>query len=376
MRLKPYLHLCIGLLLHLPLSIKAQQLLLNGGFEDENICLEYKVDCAPEAWLTNAIDVFATYYKDPNRSFEGSKCVSIQAGHARGGFKRTFIRSRLLCGLRKGNRYRFEIYVKSQHLVLDSIGIYFSSTDPLYNRQPIYRQKPSLYLADAKKDFLKDSGWQQVNLVYTAQGNESFVSIAYAADIDLKGETGIPMENNFFVYLDNVSLTPLSSQEKLCDDWQTARTEIYDQDERHEFLARNIRNRRSYQPLPVVLPSNSMIRVDTLVLQEILFAVGKADLQPATYPMLDSFCKTVAGRNVDSVIVEGHTDNTGSNEMNNRLSASRVQTVLNYFAGRAFVKPGRIVPRAWGEQRPVADNSTPEGRQRNRRVEVLVYIRE
>src|SRR5690606_30352268 len=227
-----------------------------------------------------------------------------------------------------------------------------------------------------KKDFLKDSGWQQVNLVYTAQGNESFVSIAYAADIDLKGETGIPMENNFFVYLDNVSLTPLSSQEKLCDDWQTARTEIYDQDERHEFLARNIRNRRSYQPLPVVLPSNSMIRVDTLVLQEILFAVGKADLQPATYPMLDSFCKTVAGRNIDSVIVEGHTDNTGSTEMNNRLSASRVQTVLNYFAGRAFVKPGRIVPRAWGEHRPVADNSTPEGRQRNRRVEVLVYIRE
>ena len=354
----------------------SQELLLNGGFEEENICLEYKVNCAPEAWLTNAIDVFNNYYKDDNRSYAGGHCMSVQAGHARGSFKRTFIRSQLLCGLRKGNRYRVELFVKSPHHILDSIGINFSPSDPLYDKRATHTITPSLYLADAGSKFSDDSSWHKVSLIYTAKGDESFLSIANFSKRDINGTTGIPLENSFFVYIDNVSVAPVNPNEKLCDDWRVAMANIYDQDERHEFLARNIRNRKAYQPLPLVLQPNKVVRIDTLILQEILFATGKADLEKNTFPLLDSFCRRVMGRDVDSVVVEGHTDNTGSDEMNNRLSSSRVQTVLNYFAGRAFVKPGRIVARAWGETRPVADNSTPKGRQLNRRVEVLVFIRE
>jgi outer membrane protein OmpA-like peptidoglycan-associated protein len=368
--------LAIPVFLFLTINCHAQDLLLNGGFEEENICLEYKVNCAPEAWLTNAPDVYDTYYKDAQRCYAGSHCMSIQAGYARGGFKRTFIRSRLLCGLRKGNRYRVELFVKSPHTILDSIGIYFSSTDPLYDKRQVHTIEPSLYLADAGKPFKNDSSWQQVILDYTAKGDESFLAIANFSKRDIIGATGLPKENFFLVYIDNVSLRPVNPNEKLCDDLMTAMADIYDQDERHEFLARNIRNRKAYQPQPVTLQPNKIIRIDTLILQEILFATGKAELQANTYPLLEEFCRKVTGRDVDSVVVEGHTDNQGSDEMNNRLSSSRVQTVLNFFAGRSFVKPGRIVARAWGETHPVADNSTSQGRQRNRRVEVLVYIRE
>lgn len=359
-----------------PLTGSSQELLLNGGFEEENICLEYKVNCAPEAWLTNAVDVFNNYYKEAERCYEGSHCMSVQAGYARGGYKRTFIRSRLLCGLRKGNGYRVEIFVKSPHRILDSVGIYFSSTDLLYDKRAVHTITPSFYLADAGIKFTEDSSWQKVVFDYTAKGDEAFVAIANFSKRDIQGATGIPMENNFFVFIDNVSIKPVNPNEKLCDDWRTAMADIYDQDERHEFLARNIRNRKAYQPVPVVLQPNTVIRIDTLILQEILFATGKAALEKSTYPLLEAFCKRVTGRDVDSVVVEGHTDDRGSEELNNRLSSARVQTVLNYFAGRAFVKPGRIVARAWGEARPVADNSTVQGRQRNRRVEVLVYIRE
>lgn len=359
-----------------PATGLAQELLLNGGFEEENICLEYKVNCAPEAWLSNAIDVFNNYYKEPERCYEGTHCMSVQAGYARGGFKRTFIRTRLLCGLRKGNRYRLELFVKSPHKILDSVGVYFSSTDLLYDKRAVHTIIPSLYLADSKQEFKEDSSWQQVVLEYTAKGDESFLAIANFSKRDITGATGLPLENNFFVYFDNISLKPVNPNEKLCDDYRTAMGEIYEQDERHEFLARNIRNRKAYQPVPVVLQPNAIIRVDTMILQEILFATGKADLEKNAFPLLEEFCKNVAGRNVDSVVVEGHTDNQGSDELNNRLSSARVQTALNFFAGRAFVKPGRIVARAWGESRPVADNSTAAGRQRNRRVEVLVYIRE
>jgi outer membrane protein OmpA-like peptidoglycan-associated protein len=302
--------------------------------------------------------------------------MSIEAGIAKRNFRRTFIRTQLLCGLRKNNRYRIEFQVKSQHPILDSIGVYFSSSDLLYDKRPIHTIAPSLYLADMQKPFKHDSSWQHVVLDYTAKGDESFIAIANFSKKDVNGETGIPLENHFFVFIDNVSVVPLNPNEKLCDDWRTTMAAIYDQDERHEFLARNIRNRKAYQPLPVVLQTNKVVRIDTLILAEILFATARADLEKSTYPVLDSFCARVAGRSVDSVVVEGHTDNAGTNELNNRLSSARVQTILNYFAGRAFVKPNRIVARAWGETKPVADNSTPEGRQRNRRVEVLVYIRE
>jgi outer membrane protein OmpA-like peptidoglycan-associated protein len=351
-------------------------LLLNGGFEEENICSEYKVNCAPEAWLTND-DVFNNYYKDPGRAFQGGHCMSVQAGHAGKSYKRTFIRTQLLCGLRKGNKYKVELFVKSPYPLLDSIGIYFSSFDLLFDKRPLQKIDPSLYLADAHKIFKNDSSWQQVVLEYTAQGNESFIAIGNFSKRDIAGETGIKFDNRFFVYVDNVSIVPVNPNEMLCDDYQATMAEIYDQDERHEFLTRNIRNRSKYQPpAPVVLEQNKVIRIDTLILQEVLFATAKAELEKESYTLLENFCKKVVGQNVDSVVVEGHTDNAGSNEMNNRLSSARVQTVLNYFAGRAFVKPNRIVARAWGETKPIADNSTPQGRQRNRRVQVLVYIRE
>lgn len=364
---------CLFILI--PFFCFSQNLILNGGFEEENICTEYKVNCAPEAWLIND-DVFNNYFKDPYMAYQGSHCMSIEAGRDRKPFKRTFIRTQLLCGLRNGNRYRVEFFIKSPHSILDSIGIYFSSTDLLFDKRPLQTIKPSLYLADNHKQFKNDNSWQQVVLDYTANGDESFFAIANFSKRDITGETGIALENRFFAFVDNVSIVPLNPNEKLCDDWQTTMAEIYDQDERHEFLSRNIRNRRAFQPMPVVLEPNKIIRIDTLILQEVLFAVGKAYLEKDSYMLLDSFCRKVVGKKVDSVVVEGHTDNAGTYELNNRLSSARVQTVLNYFAGRAFVKPNRIVARAWGETKPVADNSTPQGRQRNRRVEVLVYIRE
>ncbi len=353
----------------------SQNLLLNGGFEEENICTEYKMNCAPEAWLVND-DVFNNYFKDASRSYQGSHCMSIEAGRDRKVFKRTFIRTQLLCGLRKGNKYRVEFYIKSTHRILDSMGIYFSSTDILFEKRPLQTITPSFYLADTHKPFKNDSSWQHVVADYTAIGDESFIAIANFSKRDITGPTGIDQENRFFSFVDNVSVVPLNPNEKFCDDWQTTMAEIYDQDQRHEHLWRNIRYRKNYQPLPLVLEQNKVIHIDTLILQEVLFATGKAELEKNSYTLLDSFCRKVAGKKVDSVVVEGHTDNAGTNELNNRLSSARVQTVLNYFAGRAFVKPSRIVARAWGETKPVADNNTPQGRQRNRRVEVLVYIRE
>jgi outer membrane protein OmpA-like peptidoglycan-associated protein len=356
-----------------PFHSFSQSLLLNGNFEEENICTEYKVNCAPEAWLTND-DVFNNYFKDAGRAYQGLHFMSIEAGHVKKSYKRTFIRSQLLCGLQKENKYRIEFYVKSLYPILDSVGVLFSADDFLFDRRPLQSVRPTFYLGEGNRQIRKDSSWQYVSFDYTAKGDESFITIGNFSKRDITGEAGKSMDPHFFVFIDAVSLVPFHVNEGLCNDWQSRMADIYDQDERHGFLKRKIIANRRHDPVPGVRETKKNTWIDTLVLQEVLFESGKADLQRESYLLLDSFCNRTTGGKIDSVVVEGHTDNRGSEEMNNRLSSARVQTVLNYFASRTFVRPNRIFARAWGESKPVADNHTSGGRQRNRRVVVFVYI--
>lgn len=371
-RLLIYCSLIISLILF-PSNSFSQSLLLNGNFEEENICTEYKVNCAPEAWLTND-DVFNNYFKNAGRAYEGLHCMSLEAGHVKKYYKRTFIRSQLLCPLKKENKYRIEFYIKSSYPILDSIGVLFSTEDFLYDRRPLQSVQPSFYVGDVNKQIKKDSSWQKVSFDYTAKGGESFITIGNFSRRDITGDAVRTIEPHFFVFIDAVSLVPLSGNETLCDGWQTTMADIYDQDERHEFLRRKIIANRRHEPVPGVREARKVARIDTLVLQEVLFETGKAELQRESYLLLDSFCSRAAGGKIDSVVVEGHTDSRGTEEMNSRLSSARVQTVLNYFASRTFVKPNQIFARAWGESKPVADNRTSKGRQRNRRVVVFVYM--
>ena len=80
----------------------------------------------------------------------------------------------------------------------------------------------------------------------------------------------------------------------------------------------------------------------------------------------------------ESVIeIEGHTDNVPINSAryanNNELSSARALSVFDYFAGETNLNPAMIKHSGRGEYVPIADNSTPEGRALNRRVEVKIY---
>jgi outer membrane protein OmpA-like peptidoglycan-associated protein len=108
-----------------------------------------------------------------------------------------------------------------------------------------------------------------------------------------------------------------------------------------------------------------------LTLGNVLFDVDKADLKQGglqAVSKLAHFLKEYPKRNV---LIEGYTDNTGSNEYNLKLSQRRANSVK-----RALVSDGisdsRVNTIGYGEQYPVATNSTNAGRQQNRRVEVVI----
>ncbi len=103
----------------------------------------------------------------------------------------------------------------------------------------------------------------------------------------------------------------------------------------------------------------------------ITFAVDSADINGDFFAVLDSV--TLVVQEYDKTLIEimGHTDSTGSDEYNQVLSERRARSVSNYFQSRD-VEPLRLGTYGHGENYPVADNSTKEGRALNRRVEIAL----
>jgi outer membrane protein OmpA-like peptidoglycan-associated protein len=107
----------------------------------------------------------------------------------------------------------------------------------------------------------------------------------------------------------------------------------------------------------------------------ILFETGKTRLMPGAYERLSSLARTLRSYPESDVIVKGHTDSTGSEALNQRLSEERADRVRNYLVSEG-VSPNRLTAIGFGESLPVAVNDTPEGRAQNRRVEIEIRPRE
>lgn len=352
-----------------------QSLLLNGGFEDINTCTEFKVECSSEAWISSN-NPFANFFRMPRRAHKGNNCMSVEAGNFLKDYQRTFLRTTLPCGLRKGAHYRLELFVKSWHDVLDSTGILFTATDPLFDKDDFYKRTPTLFLKGsiAPPPINNDSVWRRVVLNYTATGEEQYLMLGYFAKEDFTDERVSPMENRYFIFFDDISMVAMDPSEESCSGWKKSMEDIYDENERHEMLQRKIKHYRNHPPPPREITRTSAIVIDTLTLPDILFQTGKANLQPQSFHMLDSFARRMKKAQIDSVVVEGHTDNVGSATLNEKLSFDRAMSVKNYLEAKTGYH--NILARGQSFLKPIADNNTPEGRQRNRRVEVLLYIRE
>jgi len=345
---------------------------MNGGFEEENICLEFEKNCAPEGWISTSL--FADYYFDdaPN-AFEGKHFTGLILARKERPTVRNFLRSRLLCGLRKGAQYKLQFYIRSRHQIFDSVGVYFSSTDFLYQKDRLQNARPQLFITRQNQLKATDD-WQKIELLYTANGDENFINIG---DFNPRGhefKTGRPDLNySYYFFLDDVSLVPLNPSEHLCTTADEIKEEEYAFDYRHDKLDRLIYTYTKNPPAISPLPKTIVQRIDTLVIPDVLFATNSFALNNNANQVLDSFITTTKQLQVDSVVVEGHTDSQGSVELNQKLSYNRANSVAGYL--KPHLKT-LFNLRGWASEKPVADNRTAVGRQKNRRVEIYIYVRE
>ena len=112
----------------------------------------------------------------------------------------------------------------------------------------------------------------------------------------------------------------------------------------------------------------------TIALSNVFFETGKATLKPESTAELDKLVHTMIDYPNMQIEIRGHTDNVGSDASNQTLSEDRAKAVMNYLLDHK-VKSKRLNAAGFGSTKPVAGNDTPEGRQKNRRVEFKIIKR-
>jgi outer membrane protein OmpA-like peptidoglycan-associated protein len=124
------------------------------------------------------------------------------------------------------------------------------------------------------------------------------------------------------------------------------------------------------------IPGTTVERVsDDMLLvhfqSDVLFDVDSAIVKPQARDALDDASQVFQEYKKTAIIVQGHTDATGTEEHNQELSERRAQAVVAYLTGKG-IDPARMAPQGYGEGQPIASNDTTDGRAKNRRVDLML----
>jgi len=103
----------------------------------------------------------------------------------------------------------------------------------------------------------------------------------------------------------------------------------------------------------------------------ILFATNSSTLNTSSQDALNKFATSLQNHKETNVVISGHTDNTGNDAINDPLSQKRAESVATFLKSKG-VSGKRLTTMGAGSHQPVASNETAEGRQQNRRVEVVI----
>jgi outer membrane protein OmpA-like peptidoglycan-associated protein len=148
--------------------------------------------------------------------------------------------------------------------------------------------------------------------------------------------------------------------------WEEAQQARQDREEARE---------RMQLALSKVLETRMTARGLILNVPDILFEFNKSDLKPQARETLSRVCGILQVAEGYKLGFEGHTDSVGSDEYNQALSEHRAQSVRDFLVS-CGLSPDIMTTRGFGETRPIASNDTADGRQTNRRVEIVLQDEE
>jgi OOP family OmpA-OmpF porin len=127
-------------------------------------------------------------------------------------------------------------------------------------------------------------------------------------------------------------------------------------------------------PEPAKPPPRVELRDNKIEFKEkIQFEQNKAVIKPESFSLLHDIAEVIKKNpQVKKISIEGHASAEGDAKLNKKLSDDRAKSVMDHLVKKESVEASRLTAKGWGEDKPIADNNTPEGREKNRRVEFLV----
>jgi outer membrane protein OmpA-like peptidoglycan-associated protein len=375
------------IILLIPAILSAQNnLLLNGGFEDVNTCTEYNSECGVEGWFYLK-DVKAQMLDSDSNHLTGRNSFGIYFNWLKYTGFSPLIGTLLPCALQKGKQYQFKglVSAKLNAKLNFKIGVCIAERFYVPNR-PF--AKNMLPYSITNLQAIPQTSFFQFSYVFTATGNEKYLTFGTYVEQDTvvdkkKQLTGIQTVS---VQLDNFSLTPVDENEIVCPAYETNGRLIYNYNFRHKEMDYSLYGKGE---LPITFskkdsnlitqlkkPEPEIVR-DTLKLGDVLFDFNKANLKQEATNIFARYFLSSASNNIliDSIYIEGHTDSIGSEKRNMELSLQRCEAVKNWVVLNSVVLGKKLSIHPFGKSRPVATNSTAEGRALNRRVELIIFRR-
>lgn len=268
---------------------------------------------------------------------------------------REYVQSKLERPLAAGELLCIEMQVSASDLskyVTDGLGICLTAEKLSHSRNEMIAATPVLSNPRLNMLDLTD-GWLLLSDVYEAKGGEQYITIGnFKKDVELKilkrtREMGASEVSQWaYVFVDNVVVCPVKSKEECSCTVPELAAAVHDP--------------------PLELEEYEQIKLDA-----ILFGYDMDVLTDSTKAQLNEIFRLLSKNKYMHMEISGHTDIMGSDEYNLDLSKRRAQTVIKYLEEKG-VTPSRLQIKFFGKAKPVADNTTEEGRAQNRRVEFRV----
>lgn len=266
---------------------------------------------------------------------------------------REYLQAQLIKPLEKGRNYKVEVYIsRGDAKWLGSMKgfciIFSSDTFRLQKYGPPMSKPPVIFRDEA--GYNNSEEWTLLSAVYEANGTEKYLTFGcfvYREKTEftiMNYNVEIPGKRNYAHYfIDDFTLTLIDEkttikivQEKIME---VEKPKIYEPGKAHIF-------------------------------KNIVFESGKADLMPSSFIELNELADYLSNNPALKANIIGHTDNIGKKEDNLELSKNRAQTVLNFLKEKS-ISASRLSFDGKGDMNPISNNDNEEGRQINRRVEIV-----
>lgn len=357
--------LCLFLII-LSFQIYSQNLVLNGSFEDVNICDEYHAPCSPSAWFFQNKTGAQGYSKEGELGAkETNRYLSLQVARANS-FKRQYWETMLAGKIRAGKKYKvsFRYFDDPMYATLDEFGLYFRDSFLFTWEDSLLQPPVYVNFAGAKTKKMRNR-WVSVEKEFVLTQDAQFVILGnFSTKTNLEILTARnSAEKKLYLPVDDLVIKCV--EESDCVTESNLSDSLYALTRRH-YEAPSMAKKEMPNPLkkPVVVDDLEP-RVDTIRLTNIEFDFDQYKLK--NLEILDPYKRILSRQGIQKVIVIGYTDSKGSDEYNKELSVKRSKEIAGLLTTKFHISSGLIESEGRGKSLQYQEDA------KNRRVEIFVY---